>query len=364
MQKKLNFYSCLNKKYSPSFFLPDFLRENNGAISVEDTLNRIVNEEYGQIDDNTVVSTVKDVTEKHALRLKDYNFCGKCRCSVIEFSFEKDGIIASFNADVLSPTENKNPAFVVMADFQDGLPTKYCPVEEILDRGVGLAHIYYKDVSSDDGDFNSGIAKIFCDRNKAYAPGKIALWAYALKVVGQFLVESGIAVQEKLYCAGHSRLGKTALLACAQYKIFAGCFVNCSGCCGAAISREKKGESIKVITDVFPYWFTGNFKKYAERENEMPFDQHYLMAAVAPRKVFIVAASEDDWADADAQYLCAEAATVAYNEMGMDGLKRQNKMLEIGERNVGGQICFYLRKGPHFFSREDWNFYIDCIEKL
>ena len=32
----------------------------------------------------------------------------------------------------------------------------------------------------------------------------------------------------------------------------------------------------------------------AEKENEMPFDQHYLMASVAPRKVFIVAASDDD----------------------------------------------------------------------
>ena len=137
--------------------------------------------------------------------------------------------------------------------------------------------------------------------------------------------------------------------------------VNCSGCCGAAISRDKHGETIKVITDVFPFWFTPNYKKYAEKESEMPFDQHYLIAAVAPRKVFIVAASEDDWADTDAQYLCAEAASEAYKEQGLTGLKPAGKPLKVGEKNTGGEIAFFVRDGVHFFSREDWAFYLDCL---
>ena len=116
-----------------------------------------------------------------------------------------------------------------------------------------------------------------------------------------------------------------------------------------------------MITDVFPFWFTPNFKKYAEKEYEMPFDQHYLMASVAPRKVFIVAASEDDWADTDAQYLCAEAASEAYKELGLIGLNPAKKPLKVGEKNVGGEIAFFVRDGVHFFSREDWAFYIECL---
>ena len=137
--------------------------------------------------------------------------------------------------------------------------------------------------------------------------------------------------------------------------------VNCSGCCGAAISRDKHGETIKVITDVFPYWFTPNFKKYAEKEYEMPFDQHYLMASVAPRKVFVVAASEDDWADTNAQYLCAEAASKAYKELGLNGLTPVNTPLAADEKTVGGEIAFFIRDGVHFFSREDWAFYLSCL---
>ena len=49
------------------------------------------------------------------------------------------------------------------------------------------------------------------------------------------------------------------------------------------------------------------------------------MASVAPRKVFIVAASDDDWADTDAQYLCAEAASEAYKEIGLTGLYQREK---------------------------------------
>ena len=233
-----------------------------------------------------------------------------------------------------------------------------------MDGGIAVAHLYYKEISTDDGDFSSGIAPLFCDRSDKYSAGKLSLWAYAAKIVGDYLINERYTIKEKLYVAGHSRLGKTALLTVAKYDIFAGCMVNCSGCCGTAISRDKHGETIKVITDVFPFWFTPNFKKYAEKEYEMPFDQHYLMASVAPRKVFIVAASEDDWADTDAQYLCAEAASEAYKELGLIGLNPAKKPLEVGEKNVGGEIAFFIREGVHFFSREDWAFYLECLRNV
>ena len=94
----------------------------------------------------------------------------------------------------------------------------------------------------------------------------------------------------------------------------------------------------------------------------MPFDQHFLAASVFPRKLFVVAASKDDWADTDAQYLCAEAASTVYEESGSVGLSRADKPLEVGEKNDKGNIKFFIRDGVHYFSREDWNFYIDCLK--
>lgn len=362
--KTLDFTSVLiGKNYSKDFTLPDFLRDTKGAFSREKTLECIVHAEYGKVDETGVKITAEDVTKsKTDAEIFNYRFCEKVKYSVHRFSFEKGGKHAEFEVDFLVPVAVENPNVVVMLDFAKALPSNYCPVEELLDNRLAIAHVYYNEITTDNGDFSTGIAPIFSDRSDPFAPGKIALWAYAAGKIGEYLLQNGYAVKDRLYVAGHSRLGKTALLAAAEYDFFAGCMVNCSGCCGAAIARQKHGESIKVITDVFGYWFTEDFKRYAEKENEMPFDQHFLEACVAPRKIFVVAASEDDWADTDAQYLCSEAASAAYKEQGLAGLASLPKMLETGERNAAGDIKFFVRKGAHYFSRADWAFYVDCID--
>lgn len=360
--KRLYFKSPLiGNRYSENFELPDFLRKD-GKFSREKTLNKIVREEYGEIDESGVEISVKDVTDEKFDIEYGYSFCGKSKHTALEFRVTKNEKSATFVADLFVPTHVKSPDYVVQIDFMKNLPAKYCPVEELMDGKIAVAHLYYEEISTDDGDFLNGIASVLVNRSDEFSAGKLSLWAYAAKIVGEYLLKETYTVKEKLYVAGHSRLGKTALLAAAKYSIFAGCMVNCSGCSGAAISREKHGETIKDIVDVFPFWFTPNYKKYAEKEDEMPFDQHYLMASVAPRKVFIVAASEDDWADTDAQYLCAEAASAAYKDFGLTGLCEREKMLEIGEKNIGGEISFFVREGVHFFSREDWAFYLECLQ--
>lgn len=357
----LKFNSILiGNRYSENFTLPDFIREN-GKFSRAQTLNKIITEEYGKIDENGVTVSVVDVTDAKFDESYGYSFCAKAKHTALEFTVSKGEKSAKFVADLFIPVDKTDYNFVVQLDFMKYLPTKYCPVEELMDGGIAIAHLYYNEISTDNGDFSSGIAPVLVDRTDLYSAGKLALWAYAAKTVGEYLIKNGYTCKQKLYVAGHSRLGKTALLTAAQYEIFAGCMVNCSGCCGAAISRDKQGENLKIITDVFPFWFTPNFKKYAEKEYELPFDQHYLMAAVAPRKIFVVAASDDDWADTSAQYLCAEAASAAYSELGAAGLLPRDKTLEIGEKNVGGNVAFFHRKGMHFFSREDWAFYISCL---
>ncbi|MBQ9796278.1 MAG: hypothetical protein IJW50_01020 [Clostridia bacterium] len=358
--KALQFQSDVlrqTNRYSAKLELPDYPRLADGTLDREEALRVMLYEEYGFVNDEglTVRTEVKEVLENQ--------FAGKCRQTTLLFTFEKNGDSSSFPVHMYVPYGNPNYEMVIEINFHPELPNKYFPIEELMDRGIAVAHFNYKDVTSDDNDFTNGIARLLSDRNDPHSAGKIALWSYTASQIATYLLENGYADPARLYVAGHSRLGKTALLTAARDERFVGALVNCSGSCGAAIAREKLGETVAKICKTFPYWFCTHFHQYANRENEMPFDQHYLGALVAPRKLCIVTAEKDTWADTDAQYLMAEAADVIYREMGLVGLACKGEMLPQGKCTTEGRIGFQKRAGEHFFSRDDWNFFIDYIRK-
>lgn len=358
--KKLNFSSLLleqGTRYSSQLILPDYLYDRDGNLDRQAMLHVLLSEEYGFVSDEGVSISVTIEKESEA------QFAGKCKQILLRFDFQKNGRTASFSVNLFLPYAVQKIPMIVHLNFEDRVPNKYCPIEELMDRGVGIAHIDYRAVTSDDGDFENGLAALLSDRTDPRGAGKLAIWSYAARTVGHWLLENGYAQTDNLYVAGHSRLGKTALLTAATDADFAGALVNCSGSCGAAIAREKTGETIQLICKKFPFWFTPTFDRYAEKENELPFDQHWLAACVAPRKLCIVTAKDDVWADTDAQYLCAEATSVAYEKFGVIGFDQSGLLLKYGESNALGRIAFSKRLGTHFLSRDDWNFFIDFIQQ-
>ena len=162
------------------------------------------------------------------------------------------------------------------------------------------------------------------------------------------------ALAQHIAIVGHSRLGKTALWCSAQDERFSLTVSNDSGCCGAALSRGKTGEKIADITKNFPYWFCGKLVSFAEKENELPLDQHMLLALTAPRGLLINSASEDSWADPKSEYLSAAAASTAFELLGEAGLPDIEREPITGERLLTGTAAYCLRKGTHYLSRTDW----------
>ncbi len=355
--KALHFLSDVleSGRYSSQFRLPDYPYTADGKFDRETALQTLFYEEYGVVNDADVrVST-------RIVRTLDAQFAGKCRHITVECNVTNGNKCASFPVDLFLLPEHRQVPLILQISFARELPNKYAPIEEILDHGVSLAYVCYQDITTDSEDFETGIAPLLTDRTQPHAAGKLALWSWALRRIADFLLENGYTDPDHLYLAGHSRLGKTALLTAAADTRFAGVCVNNSGCCGAAISREKTGETITKICEVFPYWFAPHFLQYVGREDELPFDQHWLCAAVAPRKLCINTALLDTWADTDAQYLAAEAASVIYRQMGVEGLDQSCGYLPNDSGNSTGQIAFFKRSGTHFFSRADWNFFLEFI---
>lgn len=251
--------------------------------------------------------------------------------------------------------KKSNGLTVLFISFAREIFCKYCPLEELVETGTTVASVCYLDITSDDGDMQNLLAGQFY-RICPDAWGKIGMWAYGASRVMDCLADMPDVDTTNTAVLGHSRLGKTALWCAANDERFRFALSNDSGCSGAAITRGKRGERVADITKAFPFWFCDKYKEYAGREAEMPFDQHFLIAAAAPRCVCIGSATEDIWADPESELLAAMACGLEVPE---------DKLPEAGERVFGERIGYQLRGGTHFLSRHDWHAYIDfCLGRL
>lgn len=108
----------------------------------------------------------------------------------------------------------------------------------------------------------------------------------------------------------------------------------------------------------FPYWFCGNLKKYAGGETKLPFDQHFLAALVAPRKLYAASAVDDQWADPRSEFLSCAAVTPVYELLGEKGLVCDS-LPETGDAFHEGSVGYHLRPGTHYLGREDWKLFME-----
>jgi hypothetical protein len=176
--------------------------------------------------------------------------------------------------------------------------------------------------------------------------GALSAWAWGYRRCVDLLHTLPFIDRTKIAISGHSRGAKTALIAAAMDERITLVNDNASGTGGSGAFRYvgDGGETLGIL-DVFPSWFGTGLHAFRGREDSIPFDQHCLLAAIAPRPLLLTYALDDRWANPEGMVQCAWAAQEVYRFLGREDA-----------------IAFHLRPGIHEHSLEDWNVLLQFID--
>ncbi len=228
------------------------------------------------------------------------------------------------------------------------------PVEMIMNRGYALAVVYPPDFVPDDAVAAAPILSTLSQSDNR--TGAIMAWAWQASRIMDAIEESGEFGDVIAY--GHSRYGKSALVAAAYDPRIDGVIAHQSGTGGASLSRSKPGETVKLVTEGYPHWFTPKYADYADDQSALPVDQHQLLALIAPRPIMLGNAKRDVWSDPEGAFRAAMGASPAYALYGSEGLTA----IKLTEFKPEDDIAFWMRPGTHGVVEEDWPAFLDFLD--
>ena len=193
-------------------------------------------------------------------------------------------------------TENCNDAVIAEANRRGFIVVKFNRTELAPDH--------------DDHKREFGINALWPELNFT----AISAWAWGYHRVVDALMTLDFVDTEHIAITGHSRGGKTALLAGATDERIRYTNPNGSGThgCGAYrfLQRENKGEfedaeseSLGFMFEAIPYWMGKGLKNYIGKEEALPHDTHFIKALIAPRCLLETNGYGDIWANPRGSYL-------------------------------------------------------------
>ena len=223
-------------------------------------------------------------------------------------------------------------------------------IETVLDSGYVFAQFnrveLAPDVAHKDGaDFTScGGTEMIPHKCPA-----LMAWAWGYHRAVDALVQLDFVDQERIAIVGHSRGGKAALLAGATDERIALTSANGSGAGGAGCFRVQgpRSETLADVVGAFPHWFNPHLAQFAGREDDLPFDQHFLKALIAPRALLTTEALDDLWANPVGTWVSHLAAREVYKFLGAED-----------------RIAIAYREGGHDHCMADWQTLLDFCETV
>jgi hypothetical protein len=240
------------------------------------------------------------------------------------------------------------------------------PLGEFFDRGYGFVAVYQQDlVGHNEVEFLKGIHRLFYKKGQSFPRanewGVLSAVAWGAMRAMDYLETDSDIDHNRVAIMGHSKMGKATLWTAAQDERFALAISAQSGCAGAALWRRRSGETLEKMVTRFPYWLCRNAWKFVNNEEDLPVDQHMLLACIAPRPVYVHSGVEDTWADGRGEYLSAYHASEVYRLLGKKGLSSESSP-PVGQAIIESDVGYHNRRGGHSIEMYDWQRFLDFAD--
>lgn len=229
-------------------------------------------------------------------------------------------------------------------------------ISEANKRGFAVAKFNRTEFAPDiyNSERISGIYPIYPD----FHFSAISAWAWAYHRCIDALEQMKFIDTNQIAVTGHSRGGKTVLLAGATDERITYTNPNNSGAHGAGCYRyeqyetgidyvDKRSEKLEDLFKAVPYWMGQGLKAYIGKEEKLPHDMHFLKALVAPRYLLQTEGMADIWSNPKGSYQTYLAAKEVYRFLGV-------------ENNIGA----WYRPGGHNHGFEDFCALFDFIDEV
>ena len=198
-------------------------------------------------------------------------------------------------------------------------------IEYASSKGIAVARFNRLEIANDDKDLGrvGGIYDIYPE-NKSFTA--ISAWAWGYMTVIDACKQIPHVDMDNIGITGHSRGGKTVLLAAAADTRVKFVCPNNSGTHGCAsyrlresgYGRFNKTEELSDMLERFPHWMGEELSQYAECIDDIPYDMHFFGALVAPRYYMQCEGMQDYWINPKGSWMNFMGVKESYRYLGCE----------------------------------------------
>jgi len=309
----------------------------------EEILDTAIGLEYGGMPPAPGAVELEILTE----RGKGLSNCYRVHCFIGEQDF-------TFCFTAYRPNKDGRCPVVVTGDSMYNLNCNDAVIAEANRRGFTVVKFNRTEFAPDRPD-----PQRRCSINRLF-PGlcfsAISAWAWGYHRVVDALLMLDYIHPDHIALTGHSRGGKTVLLAGATDERVRYVNPNNSGAHGCGCyrfeQREEPGlfedavsEPLSFLFDAVPYWMGPEMHAYIGCENTLPHDMHFIKALVAPRILLETNGYGDIWSNPRGSWLTHLAAKEVWKLYG-----------------VPENCLAWYRSGGHAHGWADFNAFFDLMD--